>query len=260
MVIRDTGRLRELKFSNPSDRMLLANLMERQLELQVNRLNCWWSLDSLRIWYERESFDAANGIAAWRRYELATVIIEGEGIGLVVDVGTAFITQASVADYLVNGANGTRKHEFLRLTSRRQEQKGTLIYDNGRDKHKCYFEEWGNGMTCSTSGSIDVRGRKYGSLYDYAVAECRRDLSKDAPIARVSFGGLGTQRVPAEWLQIRVMNDSAPGRLKQVDKVCPADRSRLIEAFWRKLGSHPLGEGLPVPGTRVLAPQQSTNS
>src|SRR4029077_6856400 len=34
MVIRDTGRMRELKFSNPSDRMLLANLLERQLELQ----------------------------------------------------------------------------------------------------------------------------------------------------------------------------------------------------------------------------------
>jgi hypothetical protein len=245
MVIRDTGRVRELRFSNPGDRMLMANLLERQLELLVNRSDCWWSLDSLRIWYERESFDAANGIAAWRRYELAAVVIEGEGIGLVVDVGTAFISQDTVADYFVKGANGNRKHEFLRLTSRQQEQKGTLIYDNGKGKLKCYFEEWGNGMTCSTTGTIEARGRKYESLYKYAVAECRRDLKADAPVARVSFGGLGTQRVPAEWLQIRVMNDSVPGRLKQVDKICPADRSRLIEVFWKKLGSHPLGESLP---------------
>lgn len=225
--------------------MPLANLLERQLELQVNSLNAWWQLDSLRIWYERDSFDAANGIAAWRRYELATVVIEGEGIGLVVDVGTAFITRDSVADYFVKGANGNREHEFHRLTSRQQEQKGTLIYDNGKGKYKCYFEEWGNGMTCSTTGSMDVRGRRYGSLYDYASAECQRSLTPDAPVARVSFGGLGTQKVPAEWLQIRVMNDSVPGRLKQVDKICPADRSRLIEAFWKKLGSHPLGDALP---------------
>ncbi len=245
IVIRDTGRVRELRFSTPGDRMLLANLLERQLELQVNSFNAWWTLDSLRIWYERDSFDAANGIAAWRRYELAAVVIEGEGIGLVVDVGTAFITRNSVADYFVKGANGNREHEFHRLTSRQQEQKGTLIYDNGKGKYKCYFEEWGNGMTCATTGSMDVRGRRYGSLYDYASAECERNLSPDAPVARVSFGGLGTQKVPAEWLQIRVMNDSVPGRLKQVDKICPADRSRLIEAFWKKLGSHPLGDAFP---------------
>lgn len=245
IVIRDTGQVRELRFSNPSDRMLLANLLERQLELQVSRSDCWWSLDSLRIWYERDPFDAANGIAAWRRYELAAVVIEGEGIGLIVDVGTAFITQDSVADYFVKGVNGDRKHEFLRLTSRQQEQKGTLIYDNGKGKYKCYFEEWANGMTCATTGAIDVRGRKFGSLYEYALAECRRGLTADAPVARASFGGLGTEKVPAEWLQIRVMNDSVPGRLKQVDKIRPAGRSSLIEAFWKKLGCHPLGESLP---------------
>jgi len=247
MVIRDTGRTRELTFSNPGDRLLLASLLERQLELQVNRSDQWWSLDSLRIWYERESFDASNRIAAWRRYELAAVVIEGEGIGLVVDVGTAFITQESVADYFVKGASGHRKDEFLRLTSRQQEQKGTLIYDNGRGRFKCYFDQWGDGMTCSTTGAIDARGHEYESLYAYALAECPRDIRADAPVALVSFEGLGTQKVPAEWLQIRVMNDSVPGRLKQIDKICPADRSRKIEAFWRKLGPCPLGRSLPDP-------------
>lgn len=247
MVIRDTGNVRELRFSNPCDRMLMADLLARQLELQVSRFSFWWTLDSLRIWYEPAPFTIASGIAAWRRYELAAVHIEGEGIGLIVDVGTAFITQDSVADYFVKEAKGSssRQREFERLTARQQEQKGTLIYDNGIGKYKCWFEDWGNDVTCSTTGAIDARGRKYGSLYEYASAECRRDLKTSSPVARVSFDGLGTQKVPAEWLRIRVMNDSVPGRLKQVDKICPAERSSLIEAFWKKLGSHPLGHGLP---------------
>jgi len=246
-VIRDTGKVRELRFSSPGDRSLMAELLARQLELQVSRFNLWWSLDSLRIWYEPAPFTTAAGIAAWQRYELAAVHIKGEGIGLVVDIGTAFITQDSVADYFINGTNGSsnRRHEFERLTSRQQEQKGTLIYDNGVGKYKCWFEEWCKGITCSNTGPIEARGRNYGSLYEYASAECQRELRANSPVARVSFAGLGTQIVPAEWLHIRVMNDSVPGPLKQVDKISPADRCNSIEAFWEKLGSHCLGHGLP---------------
>lgn len=246
VVIRDTGKIRVLQFSTPTDRRLMADLLERQLELQIDRFKGWWSLDSRRIWYELNPFTFDGGVEAWRRYELASVVIEGEGIGLVVDISTAFISRDTVADYFVSDRNGTtREREFERLTSRQQEQKGTLIYDNGKGKHKCYFEEWANGVTCSTTGAINARGRRYASLYDYATAECRRNLKADSPVARVSFAGLGAEKVPAEWLNIRVMNDSVPSRLKQVDKIPPADRSQMIEDFWKKLGARPLGDSLP---------------
>jgi hypothetical protein len=248
VVIQDTREIRELRFSNPADRALMTQLLERQLELRVSTLNCWWSLDSLRIWHAQDPFDAASGITARRRYELSAVVIDDVGIGLVVDVGTTFITQASVADFFVRGADGKsyRLDEFNRLTSRQKEQKGTLIYDNGLGKYKCWFEGWLDGMTVSNTGPITARRREYGSLYEYATQECRRNLTPDAPVARVSFNGLeGTQKVPAEWLQIRVMNDSVPGRLKNVDKLCPSERCHLIEGFWNKLGSNPLGHGLP---------------
>ncbi len=246
--IRDTGQVRILQFSNPSDRQLMCDLLARQLELQVSRVGSWWTLDSLRIWYEQVPFTSDAGVAAWRRYELAAVHIDGEGIGLVVDVSTAFITQQSVADYFVRGSNGNgnRKREFDRLTARQEEQKGTLIYDNGSASIKCWFEEWCEGMTCATTGTIPGRGgRQFPSLYEYAISQCRRALNPDAPVARVSFQNLGTQKVPAEWLRIRVMNDSVPRRLKQVDKIDPAERSNLIAAFWRKMGNDPLGQGAP---------------
>jgi len=246
--IRDTGRVRTLQFSNPKDRQLMVDLMARQLELQVGKVGNWWTLDSLRIWYEQVPFTADAGVAAWRRYELNAVHIEGEGIGLVVDVSTAFITQHSVADYFVRGTNGAgdRRHEFERLTARQEEQKGTLIYDNGNGSIKCWFEEWCAGMTCATTGTVTGRGaRQFPSLYEYALAQCRRELKPEAPVARVSFQNLGTQKVPAEWLRVRVMNDAVPASLKQVDKIDPAERSTLIAAFWRKLGNEPLGAGMP---------------
>ncbi len=101
-------------------------------------------------------------------------------------------------------------------------------------------------MTVANTGTINARGREYGSLLEYASKECRRNLAADAPVAQVSFNGLeGAQKVPADWLQIRVMNESVPGRLKKVDKLCPAERCRLIERFWNKLGPNPLGLGFP---------------
>jgi len=246
VAIKDSGTTRVLKFSIPTDRRLMADLVERQFELQIERFKGWWSLDSRRIWYELNPFAFESGVEAWRRYELASVVIDSEGIGLVVDISTAFISQDTVADYFVKDRNGnTRRREFERLTSRQQEQKGTLIYDNGKGRYKCYFEEWASGITCSTTGTINARGRRYDSLYDYAIAECNRNLQTDAPVARVSFTGLGAEKVPAEWLRIRVMNDSVPTRLKQVDKISPADRSRMIEEFWNKLGARPLGDSLP---------------
>src|SRR5262249_46715377 len=156
-------------------RALMTQLLERQLELRVSTLDGSWTLDSLRIWYAQDPFDAVSGITARRRYELSSVVIDDVGIGLVVDVGTAFITQASVADYFVTHADGRnyRLQEFNRLTSRQKEQKGTLIYDNGLGKYKCWFEGWLDGMTVSNTGPITARGREYGSLYEYAAQECR---------------------------------------------------------------------------------------
>ncbi len=41
------------------------------------------------------------------------------------------------------------------------------------------------------------------------------------------------------------MNDALPGQLRNTDKILPSERYKLINRFWNKLGSYPLGKGNP---------------
>src|SRR5205807_1148243 len=104
-----------------------------------------WSLDSPRNWYQPEPFLVEEGIAAYRRFEVGSVVIDRAGVGISVDVGTAFFSEGTLAYFFDEGCDSrerqSRRRLFDDLVGRPAGQKGTLLYDNGRTRMKCYFED-----------------------------------------------------------------------------------------------------------------------
>lgn len=251
--VADAGEpTRRLAFGDPDGPELLAGLIRQALLARLARRNHLWRInDSTRIWYEPEPFRTERGIAAYRRYEVATLAIPGVGIGVAVDLGTAFFTAETLAYYfdptIAEAERRGREREFARLTTRQAGQKGTLLYDNGQTRTKCYFEAAPRGMTCATSGKIRARNQGYPSLHDYYRAKYPQlSVAPDAQAIKVSFTGLGRpQPVAAERVWARVMNDDVPGPLGQVDKIAPGERRAAIQRFWDALGPRPFGRVAP---------------
>jgi len=261
--VSDSGeKTMTLTLTDPNGERYLSQLLERALMGNLARNSQLWSLDSPRIWYERSPFRVKDGIAAYRRYQIAAVLLDEEGIGIAVDVGTAFFTTESLA-YFCDPNTSTeersrRERLFAKLTNRQAGQKGTLLYDNGVSKMKCYFESAPQGITCATTGRLRVKGQTYQSLHEYYKKENPRlAVEPDAPAVQVSFRNIKKpQWVAAEQVVIRVMNDSVPRRLSSVDKIDPKERRELIEGFWAGLGDSPFGPGLPRPRYGFWRPQQ----
>ncbi len=256
--IRDNGT-KHLRCSHPSEASMLARLLERCFLIEIGKHTNLWTLDTPRIFYESKSFKAANDVAAYRRYEISSIPIEGEGIGLIVDVGTAYFSLLTVADYFEGGERDAKRFEDL---SRRQKgQKATLLYDSGRNKTKCYFEEFSE-TTCATTESFRIKNKDYSSLYDYYQMERPYlDVKPEDPVAKVSFPNIDRPRlVAANKLRLRVMNDDVPRSLKQADKIHPADRCAQIEAFWANLGDCPLGSDRPSVSKLFWIPREQSLS
>jgi hypothetical protein len=232
---------------------LLEKLMERLLLVQIQRRTHLWRLnDSASIWYEPRPFKVKDGIAAYRRYEVSGVYLGDAGMGIAVDMGTAFFTKWTVGDFfrddLPQQEQESRRRRFEALSAKQRGQKGTLLYAVAQSSHKCYFDRVPPGMSCATTGELTIRGRRFDSLlHYYGQQQPGMEIEADEPVAYVSFPGIDRSRpVSAKRLRLRVMNDSLPRSLKQVDKIPPDERSASIEKFWERLGGKPLGRGKPV--------------
>ncbi len=252
LLVTDTGsEPRKLTLSDTDGPKLLPTLVERALLATLAARHQLWSLDSPRIWYEQGPFYTDGGIDAYRRFEVSALSVDEVGVGVAVDVGTAFFTTQSL-DYFFNAdvpdaEYRRRKAWFDRLTDRQAGQKGTLLYDNGHTKTKCYFEEARIGVTCNTTGRVRVKGRTYDSLTAY-YHEIYPDLTfqEDGPAVWVSFPGLERpQPVAAERLRVRVMNDELPQSMRSIDKIVPEERRTLVQKFWTDLGPRPFGRVAP---------------
>jgi hypothetical protein len=229
----------------------VRELIERAFLIELRKRTKLWSLDSPRKLYEPDPFLVEEGIAAYRRYEVGTVLIEGVGVGIGVDVGTAFISERTVAYFfdekVSSGERERRRREFDRLVGRQSGQKGTLVYDNGRTRTKCYFEGVPVGVMCESTGRIRVRGQTFDSLFQFYRSNYPAlPVTEETPVARVSFRGLDRpQFVAADRLRIRVMNDELADALSSVDKIDPCRRREMIVDFWNGLGGAPLGRVAP---------------
>ena len=252
LEVVDAGEpTQRLKLESRTGQKFIPSLIERALLGTLAKKTDFWTLDSPRIWYEERPFFVKEGIAAYRRFEVAAFPISGIGVGVAVDVSTAFFT-VDTLDYFFNPDIGhqeqaKREELFAKLTNRQQGQKGTLLYDTGRSRVKCYFESAPVGITCSTTGKIRVKGLSYSSLLAYYGEKYPiLDIEDDAPAVRVSFKGIGRPVwVAARLLRVRVMNEIVPRSLSSIDKISPNDRRSLIQDFWARLGQQPFGQVAP---------------
>jgi hypothetical protein len=252
LEVWDAGTPTEaVKLTDLNSAEVLSQLIERALQVQVASRTDLWTLDSPRIWYEARPFREQQGIAAYRRYRTAALPIDDVGVGVAVDAATAFFAIENLAYFFdpnVSAAERRRRSDqFDALTGRPGGQKGTLLYDNGRSRVKCYFESSAPDLTCGTTGRIRVKGQSYESLLAYYQAEYPDLLvGDDTPVVRVSFPGISRpQFVAADRVWVRVMNDDVPEPLSSIDKISPAERRQLICDFWQRLSPRPLGSVAP---------------
>lgn len=238
----------------------LPTLIERAFLAHIASSTDFWTLDSPRIWYEAKPFRVENGIAVFRGYEIGTVNIDDVGIGIAVDVRVSFFSAETLAYYFDANVGDTerkqRENLFARLSQRQTRHKGTLVYDNGRKKTKCYFVSPPMGMTCDTTGPLRIKGESYESLLAYYKAtNPSLAVSESTPAVRVSFSNLSLpQPVAADRVRVRVSNDSVPVSLQNVDKIKPDMRRKMINEFWMHLGARPLGNIAPGVETSFWRP------
>lgn len=250
VTLKDSDRIEILKFSNPEDRPLIAQLIERQFVISVGQQSNLWRLsDSRRKWYEPKPFKTISGIGAYQRYELSAIAINNVGIGLVVDISTAFFTIDTIADFFgENQSELDRKRNqkrFTRLSQRQKGQKGTLWYNSGNIDCTCYFAQFLAEKTCSTYRDIKVNGDNYESLWEYYHQRGVTSVQAEDSVALVSFSGIDhPQAVAANRLRLRVMNEALPKELKQVDKIEEEERCQQIERFWEKMGDELFGNDM----------------
>jgi len=230
---------------------ILPSLLVRAMTIELMRSD-FWSFDSTRLWYEPEPFDYAEGIDAYRRYKIGAAPMDEEGVGITVDVQTAFFSSQSLAwffDRSVGRDEQQRRYQmFQRLSLRQDDQKGTLLYTIGNKRLKCYFVN-APGCSCNETGAFSIRGTGYESLADYYRKKLSGlDFDPDGGAVLVSFASYaGKPRwVAAELLRVRVMNKALPRELNSLG-ITPADRRKLITHFWEKLGDRPFGWVAPKP-------------
>lgn len=240
---------RILEFRRKEDATLIARLLQQKLIQQTNQRTNLWTLDSPRIFYE-ERPRTKGKIDSYRRYGVTAIPIEDVGVGITVEITTAFFTTKSVAwffDEQVSARERERRNELFEQFSKRQDgQKGTLLYDRGRRRRgKCYFVRYAEGVRCGdsvTGGSF--RGESYDSLLDYYQQRYPHlDVNAEAPVAMVSFrNGPNNVPVSARLLRLRVMNDMLPDSFRGSVQMKPYDRREAANAFWKKFDGRPFGK------------------
>ena len=249
MTVEDAGKDGcELSIGDGITETVVPALLERALLARLPSSTNLWRLDSPRKWLEPVPTVCEEGIKAYRRYEISSLWVEGVGVGIGVDISTAFLGSNTLDYYFANGLSTEeskrRQEVFGRLTSRQKGQKGTLVYQVGPTASVCYFEKGNIGQTCGRTPEFKLNGRNYCSLHDYyAQRHPEAGVNEGEPAILVSFRGLDHPVwVAARLLRVRVMNDSVPESLASVDKIAPLDRVPMIEQFWAKLGNSPLGK------------------
>jgi hypothetical protein len=249
MTIEDLLREHcELGFAEGIGKNGVPALLGRALLAQLPSSTNLWRLDSPRKWLERDPFERKEGIEAYRRFEISSLSIEDIGVGVSVDISTAFLGSRTLDYYFASGLppaeSKGRQEEFGRLTNRQTGQKGTLVYGVGSTTNVCYFEKGTVGQTCGRTPELKIKGKTYRSLHEYYVQRHPGATVTDAePAVMVSFRGIEQPVwVAARLLRVRVMNDSLPDSLVSVDKIPPSERVRMIEQFWAVLGEAPFGE------------------
>ncbi|RKU14547.1 hypothetical protein C6501_08090 [Candidatus Poribacteria bacterium] len=250
--VEDGRKNQQIQFSTSvNDASLLTQLIERHILIQIKQRLNMLTFDSPRIFQDIKPFKTVKDIDVYRRFEVSALPIQSVGVGISVDISTAFLTHKTVAEYFRDNISDhdqrCLQEDFRFLSQRQRGQKGTLLYDLGNKQRKCYFDKFLQGVTCATTGPLNVNGQTYNSLLEYYKHnQPQLNIDPNDSVAMVSFRGMDQPRpVAAKLLRLRVMNDSLPRSLNQIDKIAPEDRVNLINDFWQRLGTDLLGHGKP---------------
>ncbi|MBN2572568.1 MAG: hypothetical protein JXA68_10605 [Ignavibacteriales bacterium] len=230
-------------FRNIEDRQIIADLYRKQLLLNIAHKNFFWRIgDSNRIFYEIDPFFISNDefkdIEAYRRYKLSDVIIAEAGLGFSLEVETGFFSGPTVDDYFKTG----NIKRFEQLINRQGEFKGTLIFESPNKVTKAYFERFEEGLTCGTVRSFSINGNKYENLVDYYKGYSKYSINENDTVAIVSFPKVGKKPVPAKKLRLRIFNEMLPSNMRDLDKINPEERRKLLIKFWDQTGSNLFGK------------------
>ena len=181
------------------------------------------TFDSPRIFQATRPFKTVRNIDAYRRFEVSAIPIEGVGVGISVEISTAFFTHNTIADIfrddIPDHEQQRRQEDFESLSQRQRGQKGTLLYDLENKQRKCYFDKFLQGVTCATTVPLYVDGQTYSSLLEYYQhKQSQLKIDPNDSVAMVSFPGMNQPRpVAAKLLRLRVVNES-------LSKVIKTDR------------------------------------
>lgn len=259
--VEDNGKTQKIQFSHSeNDARLLAQLIERHVRIKVKQRLKMHTFDSPRIFQETKPFRTEEGIDVYSRFEVSAFPIQDVGVGISVDISTAFFTHKTIAeifrDDIPDHEQERQQDNFESLSQRQKGQKGTLLYNLEYTQRKCYFCEFLHGVTCATTAPLYVNGQTYGSLFEYYQHKHPHlKINPDDSVAMVSFKGIDQPRpVAAKLLRLRIVNETLPSTLKQEDKISPKERCDLIADFWDRLGIDLLGYGKPPIAKRFWCP------
>lgn len=245
-----------LSFGDPRSRTAISRVVERAAAAEIRRrIDGWYLYGPRKIFFKRP-WKSDSGIDVYRRLDISTVPVESAGVGLVVDLSTAFMSQKSVGDYFADTPDRARNEaEFQRLTRRQAGQKGTLIYYGPRRPTVCYFIEFQDQVTCGTTRRLTVGSRTYDNLYEYYRATYpAAGVHESDTVALVSFKGLPKVPVAAKLLRLKVLGEDLPRSLKDLDKITPAIRRRDLAGLLDNVGDDLLGPSRPRVTIRFWAP------
>jgi hypothetical protein len=241
---------RRIGLDGPERLQLVPELIERALQAGLARADDLRTVGSPRIWYEPQPFKTEHDLMIYRRFETAALYLDGAGIGIAVDVGTAFLTAHDLAWFFDPRLLARERHRraelFDELTRRQNGQKGTLVYDLGYRRMTCYFED-APGVTCAETAPFRLHGERFDSVFDYyRKKNPKLPVRADTPAVLVCFPKAKRPVwVAANRLRARIMNDDVPWSLSSIDKIPPFLRRRLIEGFWGRVGLDVLGRVVP---------------
>ncbi len=261
--LKELDETLKLSFQNPLHRQKMSDLYKRRLKYQVDQRTNLWTLKntSNRMFYHESPIELnsrrnndfnISHIDGYRRLELSEIIIDYAGIGFPVDVGTAFFTNLSILEFFELG----HAKEFYEITGYYRENKGTLIFKGYDANRTCYFENFKEGVTLGNAPKVVIDHTVYDNPYEYYKQKHpHSDVSPHDRAVLVSFRNMDTPvYLPAKRVYARVMNEYLPFHLKNIDKIKPPERKRLINDFWRGLGDNPFGRGFSNINRQFFTP------
>ncbi len=153
--------------------------------------------------------------------------------------------------------NQGEQNLFNQITSRQNEQQGTLLYKGPRGHSKCYFVKYGFEKRLIETPSFTEGGIDYTNSYEYYRQKFPKyDVKADDRVAMVSFPGMNKQvYVVAKYLFPRIFNSTLQGELQNIDKIGPDEKRKYLESnFWRKVGDKPFGNGFSQISNNFFEP------